>query len=136
MASARPHHGHVPLTMDARNGLAAAAFLAMALSGCERLVTYAQLNEVWHDSGATYAPLPPSTWYYRGSDDRYHYFAYSRTLSDRYRSYKVESKEIVVRGAFPLTQTRSEGKCMVVRLASFQTPATFHFPRELDFTER
>ena len=33
MASARPHHGHVPLTMDARNGLAAAAFLAMALSG-------------------------------------------------------------------------------------------------------
>jgi hypothetical protein len=115
---------------------AAVGLLVAALGGCENAVTYSQLNEVWHDSGAARAPLPSSTWYYRGSDDRYHYFAFAEAFSDTYRSYVVKKTEIVVRGSFPLASARSKWKRIDLRLASFKTPADVHFPRTLNFTER
>ncbi len=120
--------------MNAQTRLAAAALVAAALCGCRGVMTYDQINKVWHDSGATVGLLPRSVWYYQGSDDRCHYFVRSKMFSDR--SYKVAKSEIVVGGAFPLTQTRSEWKRINVRLASFQTPATVHLPQALDFAER
>ncbi|MHC4250060.1 MAG: hypothetical protein ACYS9X_13105 [Planctomycetota bacterium] len=101
-------------------------------------MTYDQLNEVWLHSGAAGWPSP-SSWYYKGSDDHRHYFARATlrySFSERYRTYKVEKSAIVVRGAFPLTQVKSEWRGIYVHLMSLRTPGDDHFPKTLDFTEQ
>ena len=113
-----------------------AALMTATCCGCERVMTYDQINKAWHGSGATVGLFPQSVWYYQGSDDQCHYFVCRKAFSERFRSYKVGRPEIVVGGAFPLTQTRSEWKRIDARLASFQTPATAHFPQALDFAKR
>ncbi|MHC4506624.1 MAG: hypothetical protein ACYTFI_25310 [Planctomycetota bacterium] len=99
-------------------------------------MTYDQINKVWHRSGAALVPFAPSTWYYQGSDDLCHYFARRKLLSEDSRTYTVEKSEILVGGAFPLTQVQSEWRRIDVRLASFQTPADIHFPKTLNFTKQ
>jgi len=125
--------------MNTQTRLVVVALVAATSCGCGRVMTYSQLNEVWLRSGATRMPFPPSTWYYKGSDDSRHYFARASlgfTLSVRYRTYEVEKSEIVVKGAFPLTQVQSEWRGIDVHLVSVRTPGDDHFPETLDFTEQ
>ena len=117
--------------------LAVVAFVTATSCGCERVMTYDQINKAWHGSGATVRLFPKSVWYYQGSDDLHHYFVrHSGLFKDKIRSYRVDKTEIAVRGAFPLTQAESEWKRVQVRFLSIRTPGDDDFPKTLDFAAR
>jgi len=94
-------------------------------------MTYDQIKKVWRRS-RRYDRHSPVTWYYKGSDDSRHYFARGK----HHRTYKVEKSHIVVKGAFPLTQVRSEWRQSHGDLGSIRLVGDDRFPKTLDFTEK
>ena len=144
--------------MSTQTRLAVADVVAATFLGCDRGLTYDEINGIWHKYGAADAPVPRSVWYYAGSDDRSHYFfclyvsQSPRGLSPsdiaaEPKAWKPEGRgpacvrlpvrksEIVVEGAFPPTGKRSEWKRVDVPLESSRAPGDVHFPRTLNSAE-